>query len=105
MDPIFVTLELHFAPGMIETFLPQLRNILDETRRADGFITISAHRHHDDADRLILSERWHSAQAYHTYLKGRIESGLFTELAKLLAAEPRIDIWQPAAITVSAPTV
>lgn len=103
MHPVFVTLELHFAPGTMETFLTQLPGILEETRRTDGFVAISAHRHHEDADRLILSEQWHSALAYQTYLQSRIVSGLFTDLSKLLVAEPRIDIWQPAHLTVTAP--
>lgn len=93
MDDVLVTLELHFTPGAIEPFVAGLPSLLEQTRRQPGFVAIAAHRHHDDADRLILVERWNSVADYRRYLQMRIASGLFTELGAILAAPPRIDEW------------
>ncbi|EZP79299.1 Antibiotic biosynthesis monooxygenase [Novosphingobium resinovorum] len=101
MDYKLVTLEFHFQPGIIDTFIAGLPALLEDTRKHEGFIEISAHRHHEDTDKLILVERWESAGAHQRYLQYRIDAGMFDELAKILVSPPKCDKWESAYMTVT----
>lgn len=92
-DGVFVTLELKLKPGQMADFAKSLPSVLDETRQFDGFIDIAAYRHESDPDRLVLAERWQSAEAYHAYIAWRVSTGFMDSLAEVLAAPPTVEIW------------
>ena len=97
---VFVTLELSLTPEAVDTLIAQLPAILDETRQKPGFIAIDAYRHDEDANRIILSEQWESADAYRTYLQWRQDTGLFDTLGPMLADAPRVNIWGEKLLSV-----
>lgn len=93
MTGVFITLKLQFKPGLLAGFAQDLPQVLEETKRFDGFIEIAAYRHEEDADRLIVAERWESADAYKAYIAWRVSTGFMDALGNALAEPPAIDIW------------
>jgi quinol monooxygenase YgiN len=100
MSYAVVTFELALKPEAAAPFLAQLPAILDETRTKPGFLDISAQRQQDAPERLLLIERWESADDYRAYLQWRIDTGLLEALKPLITEEPRIRIWDAPWLTI-----
>jgi quinol monooxygenase YgiN len=77
---IYVVAELRLKPGMADKAVVEARKVVAGTVKEDGCIFYDMHRSVNDADKLVVVERWASREALdrhmHTpHLKAWREAG------------------------------
>lgn len=85
-----VVLELQSSAENIEQLKSIFKEILPDTRKYDGCQSIEVFDNQDDANNLILVERWESRQHYEAYLAWRTETGTLNTIGSLATQPPSI---------------
>ena len=91
-----MTLDVLAKPGTGAQVLATFRELLPDTRQKEGFEEIVAHVDQDNADRIMLYERWRDRAAHESYLAWRTERGDLEALTAMLA-EPPVVRWYDTA--------
>ena len=92
---VTVLLDLKAKPGTGDAVLATLKSILPDTRAFDGNIDITVVRDQDDADGLVLIERWESKAHYEKYFAWRTETGFLEAMMEAVAGPPSIRYLDP----------
>ena len=87
---VTVLLDLTAKPGLIEDLKNIFVEILPDTRSYDGCEGLDVKLNSDDANNLLLVERWQSRQQYEKYFAWRQETGLIDRLGPVLGAPPSV---------------
>ena len=87
---VTVLLDLKAAPGSIEKMKQLFVEVLPDTRAYDGCEGLDVHLNQDDANNLVIVERWQSRPHYEKYFAWRQETGFIDRLGPLLGAPPSI---------------
>ena len=74
--------------GMGEILLPAVLEGLSDTRAFEGNISINTFVDQDNADRIVLWEKWETRENYEAYLAWRTETGMFEGLEPFLTRPP-----------------
>jgi len=72
--------------GLVEVF----KQILPDTRKFDGNISVTTYQNQDDPDTVVLIEEWESRPAYEKYLGWRQETGALDQLGQAIEGAPSI---------------
>ena len=92
---VTVLLELNVKPEHVEGIKQTFKAILPDTRAYDGCLGVEVTQNQDDANNIILVERWETRQHYEKYLAWRQETGVLDELGKVVASAPSIRYFDP----------
>lgn len=84
-----VLLKIVCKPGLKPTLLDALRGALPDTRAYDGCSSVEVYSDQDEADAVVLWEKWASREHYGRYFQWRVDTGLMDALGPLLAAPPQ----------------
>ncbi|MEM9023919.1 MAG: putative quinol monooxygenase, partial [Bacteroidota bacterium] len=87
---IHVIIEVHTQEGKAEALLEVLKQILPETSKHEGFISIDTLQQQDAPNTIIMAEVWASKAHYEAYLQWRTDRGDMDALASFLAEPPSI---------------
>ena len=90
-----VILETTAKPGTGADLLEIFRAILPDTRNKDGCESVEVTDIQDNADHILLVERWASRAQYEAYLTWRQERGDIDTLVAALAEPPLIRYFDP----------
>ena len=85
-----VILEVTAKKGTGMQLVENLRALLPDTRNKDGCEGVEVTTNLDDADNLVLVERWATRKHYENYLAWRQQRGDLDKLAAALAGPPSI---------------
>ena len=83
-----VILEVTAKKGTGIQLVETLRALLPNTRNKDGCQGVEVTTNLDDADNLVLVERWETRKHYENYLAWRQQRGGLDKLAAALAEPP-----------------
>ena len=81
-------LDLSVKPERHEEFLEILRGALVDTRKRQGFQSITVHKDQDKPGRTLLWERWDTRADHESYIAWRMETGFMEALGPFLSGEP-----------------
>jgi quinol monooxygenase YgiN len=97
---VTVLATLKLKPGLAETVLAGLKEILPETRAFSGCESIKIVHDMDNPDTIGLVEEWVARSDHEAYMAWRTETGTLASMAEVLAEPPifqycnqRTDIW------------
>jgi quinol monooxygenase YgiN len=97
---VTVLATLKLKPGLVETVLSGLKEILPDTRAFSGCRSIKIAQDVDNPDTVILVEEWDARSDHEAYMAWRTETGTLASMADVLAEPPaftyctqRPDIW------------
>lgn len=76
---VVVVASFRVRPGMVDGAIAALTPTIEQTHAEDGCISYALHRDSADPDRLVLVERWVSAEA----LSSHLQQPYVTELGKI----------------------
>lgn len=93
MATVTVTVILRFKKGGTAALEARVADLMADTRRAQGFIGVRILGRANADEQLIFVEDWETLQHFERYTDWRRSTGFFDDLQKLLAEEPRIDVW------------
>jgi quinol monooxygenase YgiN len=85
-----VIFEANAKKGTGMQLVEAFRTILPDTRNKNGCQGVEVTANLDDADNLVLVERWATREDYETYLAWRQQRGDIDKLTGLLAGPPSI---------------
>lgn len=85
-----VILEVTAKKGTGAQLVETIRTMLPDTRNKDGCRSVEVTTNLDDADNLVLVERWTTRKHYENYLAWRQQRGDLDKLAEALAGPPSI---------------
>lgn len=95
---IVVTALVQVRPDQVDTALSALETAITATHGEPGCITYALHRDLEDPSRLVIIEKWASAEALAEHGETPHLKQLFTDLGPLLAAPPTIIHTEPVPI-------
>jgi len=87
---VTILLDLTAKPGSMEDLKNIFIEILPATRSYDGCEGLEVKINSDDANNLVIVERWQSRQHYEKYFAWRQETGLIDRLGPVLGAPPSV---------------
>jgi quinol monooxygenase YgiN len=85
-----VVLDLNAKPGSMEDMKKLFAEILPDTRKYEGCEGVDVKINNDDADNMVIIERWQSRPHYEKYFAWRQQTGLIDRLGPMLGAPPNI---------------
>ena len=85
-----VILEATAKKGTGTQLVETIRALLPDTRNKDGCQSVEVTTNLDDADNLVLVERWATRKDHENYLAWRQQRGDLDKLAGALAGPPSI---------------
>ena len=85
-----VLLEIQVRPEAVDEMKSFLKDILPDTRSYEGCQGIDVYDNLDDAENIVVYERWDSRPHYEKYLAWRTETGVVDQLGAMLVAPPSI---------------
>jgi quinol monooxygenase YgiN len=86
---VIIILEVDVKPESKSNLLNLLAKYLPETKRYEGFISISIHSE-QDSNQVVFYEKWRSIDSYHNYLDWRTKTGVMKELGATFNSPPLI---------------
>lgn len=92
---VTVVLECQAKPGGGDELKATFKAILPDTRAYEGCQEVEVKANQDDADNVIVLERWESRGHYEKYLGWRQETGALEKLGAMLANPPSIRYYDP----------
>tara|TARA_B100001559_G_C15885499_1_gene342772 strand:+ start:164 stop:472 length:309 start_codon:yes stop_codon:yes gene_type:complete len=87
-----VTAEFISSEGKRDQLIALLGEMVPETRKKEGAISIEICIDQDNLNRIVILERWNSRADHEAYVAYRKERGDIDIIAKLLATPPKF-IW------------
>ncbi len=84
-----VLAEFTCLPGKADEFLEVLLAALPDTRAFEGCEGIDTYRDQDNADVVVLWEKWVSRPNHEAYVAWRIETGMLDLIGPYMASELR----------------
>ncbi|MGY8998508.1 MAG: putative quinol monooxygenase [Rhodospirillales bacterium] len=87
-----VTAEFVCRDGLGKELLSLLSEMIPETRKKEGAISIDMCTDQDNPDRIVLIERWNSRANHEAYVAYRKERGDIDTITTMLIAPPKF-IW------------
>lgn len=90
MSDVVVLVQFQTQLGSRPQLLAWLAENLPDTRRQDGCKEISAYVDQEDADRVVLIQRWGTRRQQEEYAKWRYAHPSREALVPLLAAPPAV---------------
>lgn len=87
-----MTLVIQLRPKEMEDFLSWAKAMLPETLEFEGCESVTFHRDAEDAGRLVLLERWSSAEHREKYVATRSQQGEMSEMLSLLAEPVTVQV-------------
>jgi len=87
---VVALLEAPVKPDDVAKMRAFLAEILPDTRAYDGCQGIDVYFNVDDADKMVMIERWDSRAHHEKYLGWRTETGVMDKLGGMLAGPPSI---------------
>lgn len=84
-----VVAEFVCNPGKGAEFLALLLPALAETRAFEGCELVEAYTDQDNADVIVLWEKWAAREKHQAYLAWRMETGMTDAIGPFMAAPPR----------------
>ena len=82
-----VHIEFRARKESVETLLGWLREILPDTRRREGCVSVSVTRNQDDPLNFAFVELWDSREHYERYFAWRQEQGVLQHLSTMVDGE------------------
>jgi quinol monooxygenase YgiN len=71
-----VLLEINVKPEKVGDLNKTLQEMLPETRKHDGCISIDAVRNQENPGNVVLLQKWQSRQHYESYHAWRVKTGV-----------------------------
>ena len=90
-----ILLEIHVAPENVAGLEDVVREMLPETRRHDGCISIMPIRNQADPGNVVLMQRWKTRAHYEKYLKWRADTGVSSAMTARISAKYDIRYFDP----------
>ena len=87
---VTIILEVRAQKGTGSDFLCTMKEILPDTRNADGCLSVDVYQNQDDSDVVVLVENFETKEHYEKYLAWRVERGDVEKLTAALEGEPSI---------------
>jgi quinol monooxygenase YgiN len=84
--------EFQLKPEVLDSALPVMHAVFDDTRAFDGNLGVTLVQDSMDPTRIIAVERWASIEHDTAYRQWRAGEGAATELRALLAGAPKLTI-------------
>ena len=97
---VTVTASFVLKPEFVEVFGGTITEALKETSTWPGFYDIRLVQHLDNPNKVLLVERWETADQYKAYLAWRIETGMIDQINAVSTEPAQFDIW-PTVITTA----
>lgn len=91
---VTILLEMQVAPEHVEEHGKILEEMLPETRRYEGSISLHAIQNLDDPGNVVLIQRWESREHYERYLAWRAETGVSSAMAARASVTYNIKYFQ-----------
>ena len=85
-----IILEVKIKPGSGDETIALFKELLPDTRKYDGCISIDVYRNQEDPEVIVLVEQWEQRPKHEAYLNWRTETGAMAALGKLAAEPPNI---------------
>jgi quinol monooxygenase YgiN len=85
---LLVLLEIEAKEGKADELIDLLRISLKDTRARQGCVSVTVHRDHVDADRVLLVEEWATREDDDAYRKWRAGEGATPQVGALVASAP-----------------
>jgi quinol monooxygenase YgiN len=95
---IVVTALIQLRPDAVDTALPALETAIAATHEEPGCIGYALHRDLEDPARLVIVEKWGSAEALEEHGRTPHLKQLFADLGPLVAAPPMIVRTEPIVV-------
>lgn len=90
---VIITVDWVIKPESVDQFIATLETMFRQTRLREGFRNIRLLRSDADPNQFILIEEWDAAQNFHDYVAWRTSRGEMEGFLVMVAAQPRIGIW------------
>jgi quinol monooxygenase YgiN len=97
---VTVLATLRLKPGLAETVLGGLKEMLPDTCAFQGCLGVKIAQDMDNPDTIALVEEWENRSDHEAYMAWRTETGALASMAEVLAEPPsfvyctqRRDIW------------
>ena len=87
---VLILVELRVKPESIDAMRAWVKDVLPDTRAAEGCEGITVHANLDDRSNLVLVEHWNSKQQYEKYRAWRVERGDHARLVGMLSGNPSV---------------
>lgn len=85
---VTVIATLKLKPGMADTVIGGLKEMLPDTRAFQGCESVDVVHDMDNPDTLILVEEWGARSDHEAYMAWRTETGALAAMADVLADAP-----------------
>lgn len=85
---ITVLLDLDIKPERQEEFFEVLRGALVDTRKRQGFQSITVHKDQDKPGHTLFWERWDTRADHESYMAWRMETGFMDAVGPFVNSEP-----------------
>ncbi len=95
---IHLNLELHAKPESLEMLQTALSQILPDTVKYEGCISVEILTSQENPLIIILSEKWESKEHQKNYFNWRAEKGDLATLASLLSKEPSLQFYDVTSV-------
>ena len=82
---VLVLIELTVKPESIDVMRAWLKDVLPDTRAAEGCEGVTVHANLDDRSNIVVVEHWHSKEQYEKYRAWRAEKGDHARLVRMLS--------------------
>ena len=85
---VTVIATLNLKPGLADTVLGGLKEMLPDTRAFQGCEDIHVVQNMDAPDTVILIEKWAARSDHEAYMAWRTETGALAAMAEVMAEPP-----------------
>jgi quinol monooxygenase YgiN len=90
-----ILLEIRVKPEQAPEVVKTLQEMLIDTRKYDGCISVEAIQSRDDPGHFVLHQKWQSKDHYKKYSAWRAETGMAAAMQAKLAAEFSLKYFNP----------
>lgn len=95
---VTVLATLKLKPGLADTVLGGLKDMLPDTRAYAGCESVDVVRDMDNPDTVILVEQWGARSDHEAYMAWRTETGALAAMAEVMAEPPIFTYCNPTGI-------
>ena len=93
---VTILLSVSARPGQGDALVKAFQDILPDTRTYEGCQGVTLHQRADDADSVLLVERWASVEAHDAYSVWRRDSGTLGSIMELAGGRPGTQVFTDA---------
>ncbi len=85
-----VIFEMRVKPECMSQLISWMSSTLEASRNYEGCSNLSVAQNQDDANEIIIIQRWETREHYEKFLTWRKETGVFGTLVAMADKEPRL---------------